>query len=72
MRNRAHLGDEKRQRGQGRDAKLDAMRPIGQDQALTDEPSDASTVRNETELLHTIGSRQLREAQTAAVRSRAN
>jgi len=32
MRNRTHLGDEKRQHGQGRDAKFDAIRPIEQGQ----------------------------------------
>ena len=45
MRNRTHLGNEERQRGQGRDAKLDAMRPIEQGQPLTEKPTDASTVR---------------------------
>ena len=45
MRDRAHLGEEKRQHSQGRDAKFDAMRPFEQGRPLTQEAGDASTVR---------------------------
>jgi hypothetical protein len=34
MRDRTHLGDEKRQHSQGRDAKFEAMRPFEQGQPL--------------------------------------
>ena len=34
MRNRTHLGDEKRQHSQGCDAQFDAMRPFEQGQPL--------------------------------------
>ncbi len=45
MRDRAHLGNEKRQHSQSCDAKFDAMRPFEQGQPLTQERLDASTVR---------------------------
>ena len=45
MRDRAHLGNEKRQHSQGCDAKFIAMRPFEQGQPLTQERPDANTVR---------------------------
>ena len=44
MRNRTHLGHEKRQHSQGCDAKFDAMRPFEQGRPLTHERANASTV----------------------------
>src|ERR1700722_16539970 len=45
MRDRTHLGNEKRQHSQSCDAKFDAMRPFEQSQPLPHEHADASTVR---------------------------
>jgi hypothetical protein len=44
MRNRTHLGDEKRHRSQGCDAQFDATRPFEQGRPLTQEARNASTV----------------------------
>jgi len=45
VRDRTHLGNEKRQHSQGCYAKFDPMRPLEQGQPLMQEPGDASTVR---------------------------
>lgn len=50
MRDRAHLGKEKRQHSQGRDAEFDAMRPFEQGQPFTQKQADANTVRTNREL----------------------
>ena len=44
MRDRTHLGNEKRQHSQGCDAKFGAMRPFEQGQPFVQRRVDASTV----------------------------